>query len=122
MVNVANFAHMTDKDVIEMCKAMNARITNQNGCQIGTLKVKCVRVLACWAQDLRNRQLPVNDTAMILLDANNSTDETDSKKSPKFKPDDWDTWEPKFMNHLKFLRGQAGTPLWLVSFETPQKL
>ena len=52
MANVANFAHMTDKDVIEMCKAMNDWALNQNGYQIGALKVKRVRVLAYWAQDL----------------------------------------------------------------------
>ena len=31
MANVADFAHMTDKDVVELHKAMNARATNQNG-------------------------------------------------------------------------------------------
>ena len=30
MANVANFAHMTDKDIIEMCKAMNNQALNQN--------------------------------------------------------------------------------------------
>ena len=25
--------------------------------------------------------------------------------------DDWDTWEPEFVNCLKFLRGQIGAPL-----------
>ena len=46
-----------------------------------------------------------------MLDADNATDEIDVKKPPKLKPDDWDTWEPKFVNYLKSLRGQAGTPL-----------
>ena len=65
----------------------------------------CIKgeVLACWAQDLRNRQLPIDDngfdaatldTAMILLDTDHSTDETDFKKPSKLKLDDWDTWEP----------------------------
>ena len=51
MATVANFAHMTDKDVIEMCKAMNNRAMNQHGYQIGALKVKRVRALAYWARD-----------------------------------------------------------------------
>ena len=46
MADVADFAHMTDKDVIEMCKAMNNRALNQHGHQIGALKAKCVRALA----------------------------------------------------------------------------
>ena len=32
MANVANFARMTDKDIIEMCKTMNDWAINQNGC------------------------------------------------------------------------------------------
>ena len=40
MANVAYFSHMNDKDVIEMCKAMNSCALNQQGCQIGDLKVK----------------------------------------------------------------------------------
>ena len=44
---------------------------------------------------------------MILLDADNSTNETDSKKPQKLKPDDWDTWEPKCVNYFKFLRGHC---------------
>ena len=40
MTTVADFAHMTDKDVIEMCKAMNTRALNQQGYQTGALKVK----------------------------------------------------------------------------------
>ena len=77
MANVANFAHTTDEDAIEMCKAMNSRALNQHGHCIGALKVRCVRALACWARDLRNRQLPIDDngfdaaaldSAMILLD------------------------------------------------------
>ena len=39
MANVADFAHMNDKDVIEMCEAMNSRALNQNGHQIGALKI-----------------------------------------------------------------------------------
>ena len=31
MTTVADFAHMTDKDVIEMCKAMNNRALAQQG-------------------------------------------------------------------------------------------
>ena len=46
MTTVADFAHMTDKDVIEMCKAMNTHALNQQGYQIGALKVKRVRALA----------------------------------------------------------------------------
>ena len=69
---------------------------------------------------MRNRQLPVDDNgfdaaalanAMIMLDTDNTTDETDVKKPPKLKPDDWDTWEPKFANYVKSLWGQTGTPL-----------
>ena len=80
MANVADFAHMTDKDIVKMCKAMNARATDQNGHQIGASKVKRVRALANWALHLRNMQLPINndgfdeaalDTAMILLDTDN---------------------------------------------------
>ena len=120
MADVANFAHMTDKDIIEMHKAMNVRAMNQDGCQIGALKVNHVRALAYWARDLRNGQLPINDdgfdaaaldTAMILLDTDNSTDETDLKKPPKLKPDDWDTWEPKFMNHFFMWTGSCPTGL-----------
>ena len=79
-----------------------------------------MRALAHWARDLRNRQLPIPDdgfdaaaldNAMIMLDTDDATDETDLKKPPKLKPDDWDTWEPEFVNYLKSLRGQAGTPL-----------
>ena len=79
-----------------------------------------MRALAHWAQDLRNRQLPVDengfdvaalDDAMIMLDTDNAANETDLKKPPKLKPDNWDTWEPKFVNYLKSLRGQTGTPL-----------
>ena len=44
---------------------------------------------------------------MILLDADNSTNETDSKKPQKLKPDDLDTWEPKCVNYFKFLRGHC---------------
>ena len=85
----ADFAHMTDKDVIEMCKAMNSRALNQQGYRIGALKAKRVRALAHWARDLRNRQLPIDDNgfdvaaldnAMIMLDTDNATDETDVKK------------------------------------------
>ena len=84
------------------------------------MKVKHVRALAYWAQDLRNRQLPVDDNgfdvaalddAMIMLDTDNAANETDLKKPPKLKPDNWDTWEPKFVNYLKSLRRQTGTPL-----------
>ena len=32
MCNIADFDRMTDKDIIEMCMAMNARATSQNGC------------------------------------------------------------------------------------------
>ena len=83
------------------------------------MKVKHVRALAYWAQDLRNRQLPINDNgfdatalanAMIMLDADNAIDETDLKKPPKLKPDNWNM-ESKFVNHLKSLQGQTGTPL-----------
>ena len=49
MASVADFAHMTDKNVVEMCKATNTRALNQDGYQIGALKVKCVRVPAHWA-------------------------------------------------------------------------
>ena len=89
MATVADFAHMTDKDVIEMCKAMNTRALNQDGYRIGALKVKRVRALAYWARDLRNRQLPIPDdgfdaaalaNAMIMLDTDDATDETDLKK------------------------------------------
>ena len=48
---------------------------------------------------------------MMMLDTDDATDETDVKKPPKSKPDDWDTWEPEFVNHVKSLQGQAGTPL-----------
>ena len=40
MTTVADFAHVTDKDVIEMCEAMNPRALNQDGHHIGALKVK----------------------------------------------------------------------------------
>ena len=46
MATTADFAHMTDKDAIEMCKAMNNHALNQNGCQTGASKVKRVRALA----------------------------------------------------------------------------
>ena len=55
MANVANFAHMTDKDIVEMCESMNAWALNQNRHWIGALKVKRMRVLAHSAGDLRNR-------------------------------------------------------------------
>ena len=69
---------------------------------------------------MRNRQLPIPDdgfdaaaldNAMIMLDTDDATDETDLKKPPKLKQDDWDTWEPEFVNYLKSLRGQSGAPL-----------
>ena len=99
---------------------MNARALTQQGYRIGALKVKRVRALAHWARDLRNRQLPIPDNgfdaaaldnAMIMLDTDDAANETDLKKPPKLKLDDWDTWEPKFVNHLKSLRGQTGNPL-----------
>ena len=49
---------------------------------------------------LRNRQMPINDNgfdatalvnAMIVLATDDATDETDAKKPPKLKLDDWDT-------------------------------
>ena len=46
-----------------------------------------------------------------MLDADGATDEADVKKPPKLKPDDWGTWEPEFVNHMKSLWGQTGTPL-----------
>ena len=49
MADVATFAHLTDKDIIEMCKTMNTWALNQNGCQIGALKVKHMRALTYWA-------------------------------------------------------------------------
>ena len=49
MANVANFSHMTDKDIIEMCKTMNGQALNQNGHQIGASKAKHVRALTHWA-------------------------------------------------------------------------
>ena len=119
MTTLADFAFMTDKDVIEMCKTMNARALTQQGYRIGALKVKRVRALAYWARDLRNRQLPIPDdgfdaaaldNAMIMLDTDDATDETDLKKPPKLKPDDWDTWEPEFVNYLKSLRGHRSRP------------
>ena len=120
MATVANFAHMTDKDVIEMCKTVNNWALTLNGCQVGALKVKSVRVLACWARDLQNRQRPIDDNgfdaaalanAMIMLDTDNATDETDLKKPPKFEPDHWDIWEPEFVNHMKSIQRQTGAPL-----------
>ena len=42
MTNVAIFANMTCKDVIEMCKTINDQAMNQNGCPIGALKAKHV--------------------------------------------------------------------------------
>ena len=48
---------------------------------------------------------------MTLLDTDNASNETDPKKPLKLKPDDWDNGEPKFVNHVKSLWGQAGTPL-----------
>ena len=120
MANVVDFAHMKNKDIIEICKAMNARVLNQHGCWIGTLKAKWVRSLAHWAKNLRNKQLPIDDSGfdavaldstMISLDTDNATNETDLKKPPKLKLDDWDTWDPEFASHLKSLWGQAGAPL-----------
>ena len=79
-----------------------------------------MRALDHWARDLRNQQLPIDDNgfdtaaiaaAMISLDTDNATDETDVKKPPKLKQDDWDTWEPKFVNHMKSSWGKAGAPL-----------
>ena len=70
-----------------------------------------VRVPAHWARDLRNGQLPTKnngfdaaalDSAMISLNADNATNEMDSNKLPKLKPDDWDIWEPAFVSRLKF--------------------
>ena len=69
---------------------------------------------------MQNRQLLINDNgvdatalvnAMIVLDTDNATDETDVRQPPKLKPDDWDTWEPEFLNYVKSLQGEAGALL-----------
>ena len=89
-----------------------------------------MRALAYCARDLRNRQLPIDDNgfdaaalaaAMILLDSDNATDETDVKKPLKLKLDDWDTWEPKFVNYMKSLQGRLVLHL-IKLFETPYRL
>ena len=117
--NVAHFALMTDKDVIRMCKSMQERpIQHAHGYWIGALQIKQVRALAHWARNLRNRQLPIDDNAfteaacdaaMAALDIDKA-DETELKKPPKLKSDEWDTWEPEFLNYLKSLKGHNGTP------------
>ena len=92
--NVANFALMTDKDVIQMCKSMQNRpIQHAHGYQMGALQTKWVRVLAHWARNLRNRQLPIGNNAfthaacneaMATLDIDEA-EETELKKPPKLK-------------------------------------
>ena len=46
---------------------------------------------------------------MAALDIDEA-EETELKKPPKLKPNEWDTWEPEFLNYLKSLKGHSGTP------------
>jgi len=117
--NVADFAIMTDKDIRDMCVAMAARPQNQQGYKLGALQIKRVRAMAEWARQRARRQLPIPDDmfdAAMLNEAiqqlNMGTiDEAEVKKPPKLNPDDWDIWEPSFINYLKSLNGVQGTPL-----------
>ena len=116
---VADFAQMTDKDIREMAVAMGARTQNQQGFKLGALQLKRVRALAHWARERAKRQLPIPDdmfNAALLAEAIEElnlgvTEEAEVKKPPKLHPDDWDTWEPAFINYLKSLKGADNTPL-----------
>ena len=118
---LADFAILTDKDVRDMFKNMSARpIGNlHHGYRIGAIHSKRVRAMAHWARELTKRQLPVPDdgfdaaalaAALQEMDAL-TVDDTEVKKPPMLKPEDWDIWEPAFINYLKSITGTDGTPL-----------
>ena len=80
---------------------------------------KRVRALAYWARSRAQRQLPIPDDgfdapalALSIQQLNfGETEEAEVKKPPKLNPDEWDTWEPAFINYLKSLNGVQSTPL-----------
>ena len=110
---MADFAQLSDKDVRDMAVAMAARPLNQHGHKLGALQIKRVRALAHWARKLQLRQLPIHDNAFnaaIMAECIQELDmgeeeETDVKKPIKLNPEDWDVWEPSFVNYLKSERG-----------------
>lgn len=117
--NCSDFAFLTDKDVRDMCDNMSSRSFANNGYKIGALQVKKVRALAHWARDLRNRQQPILDNAftqalmeqhMVAIDVDPKEDQ-EVKKPATLDPEEWDDWEPSFVNYLMSLYGRRGTPL-----------
>ena len=119
ITNVADFAQLSDKDVKEMCVAMAAIPPEQNGYRLGALQIKRIRALAHWARKQQLRQLPIPNggfTAALMAASIQELDmeaeeETEVKKPAKLNPEDWDVWEPSFVNYLKSLKGVQGTPL-----------
>ena len=119
LANVADFATMMDEEIKDMCKAMSARRVNQHGYQLGAVYVKRVRALAHWARKLNQLQLPIADDgfthellnqAILELDVGGQ-EEAEVKKPSKLNPEDWDLWEPGFINYVSSLNGVLGTPL-----------
>ena len=91
----------------------------QNGYRLGALQIKRIRALAHWARKQQLRQLPIPNggfTAALMAASIQELDmeaeeETEVKKPAKLNPEDWDVWEPSFVNYLKSLKGVQGTPL-----------
>ena len=116
--NVADFALINDTDVTNMVKVMGTR--DERAYNLGALQVKKVRALVFWARDLRQRQLPIPNNGFTpavlqetlqIMEASENMDEVAVKRPPVLKQDNWDDWEPTFVNYLKTLKGASGVPL-----------
>ena len=115
---VADFARINDDDITNMVKAMGTREVHPY--VLGALQVKNIRALVYWARDLRRRQVDIPDNGFTpavledmldLMEANEGAEEVAVKRPPVLKPDDWDNWEPTFVNYLASLMGVKQVPL-----------
>ena len=110
--NVADFALINDTGVTNMVKVMGTR--TERGYNLGAWQVKKVRTLKFWARDLQQRQLPIPDNGfspavlqemLLIMEASENMDEIAVKWPPVLKQDNWDSWEPTFVNYLEPLKG-----------------
>ena len=116
--NTADFALINDTDITNMAKVMGTR--DESSYNLGALQIKKIRALVFWARDLKQRQLPIPDNGFTLavlqetlqiMEASENMDEVAVKRPPILKSDNWDDWEPTFVNYLKTLKGASGVPL-----------
>ena len=69
---------------------------------------------------MQERQLPISDNGftaavlremLLIMEASKTMDEIAFKWLPVLKQDNWDNWEPTFVNYLKTLKSASDIPL-----------